>query len=143
MEHRLIIVCAGSIGIGLFLSYWPDEQGLLVFIEVKRAQQFGDGTASWVFFMRNTEVQVRSECKPGNAMAASSSLSITAHGSTGYAMQGPNGQAQDLGERPPTRVGCPGEPKKDSITTTGHLQARQCSYHNSRCLPHGWTALSC
>ena len=40
MEHRLIIPCASSIGIGLFLSYWPDEEGLLVFIEVEGAQQF-------------------------------------------------------------------------------------------------------
>ena len=39
-NNRLITVCVGSIGIGLFLSYWPDEQSLLVFIEVKRAQQF-------------------------------------------------------------------------------------------------------
>ena len=62
---RLTFLLPNETSCGYDNSYWPDEQGLLVFIAVKRAQQFCDGAASWVFFMRNTEVQVRSECKPG------------------------------------------------------------------------------
>ena len=38
----------------------PNEKGLLVLIKVKRAQQFGDGSAGRVLFVGNAKTQVGS-----------------------------------------------------------------------------------
>ena len=63
MEHSLVIFRAGSVG-GCFLFTYPDEEGLLVLIEVEGAQQLGNSSSRWVLFVGDAEAQVSGDGEP-------------------------------------------------------------------------------
>ena len=54
VEHSFVILRVGSIGDCFFFTNRSHEKGLLV-VKVQRAQQFGDGSPCWIFFMGDAE----------------------------------------------------------------------------------------
>ena len=64
MKHGLIIFRAGSVGGCFLFTYRPDEKGLLVLIQVEGAQQLGNSSPRWVFFVGDAKAQVSGNGKP-------------------------------------------------------------------------------
>ena len=64
MKHGFIIFRAGRIGGCFLFTYRPDEEGLLVLIEVKGTQQLGYSSARWVLFVGDTKAQVGGDGEP-------------------------------------------------------------------------------
>ena len=65
VKHCFVIPRTGRVGHCFFFANRPNKKGLLVLIKVKRAQQFGDGSAGRVLFVGNAKTQVGCDCEPG------------------------------------------------------------------------------
>ena len=72
-----IIGSAGCVSFCLFSANWPNEISLVVWLQVKSSEQFGDCPTSRVLFMRYCNLEVSGKGQPGEEESQGSSFTST------------------------------------------------------------------